>query len=71
MVLKASCCNAATGSKRRKITRTVINSKGEEVTEEVWEEEPNEAADKALDKTNSPASKPHILLKSMLCLIGA
>lgn len=31
---------APTGSKRRKVSRTVINSKGEEITEEVWEEEP-------------------------------
>ena len=41
------------GSKRRKVTRTIINSKGEEVTEEVWEEEGQPASDDIPDRPSS------------------
>ena len=58
--------DAATGVKRRKVTQTVINDKGEEVTEEIWEEEPgssppvDERADESQDGGSQHSHLPTI-----------
>lgn len=60
--------NAAAGPKRRKVMRTAINDRGEEVTEEVWEdsqdtstpeeqEEPADARQPKVSAARSPVSK--------------
>ena len=53
------------GPKRRKVTRTTINDRGEEVTEEVWEDTQEALArEEQTDKANaaqpqgSPADSP-------------
>lgn len=54
----------ATGPKRRKVTRTTINDRGEEVTEQVWEDSQEVSASQQTDgqpdaapAANSPAGK--------------
>ena len=47
-------CDHLGGPKRRKITRTTINDRGEEVTEEVWEEtQEASASEQQTDEANA------------------
>ena len=58
-------CDDIGGPKRRKVTRTTINDRGEEVTEEVWEDtQEASASEEQADEANaeqpqgSPADSP-------------
>ena len=58
-------CDDIGGPKRRKVTRTTINDRGEEVTEEVWEDtQVASASEEQADEANaaqpqgSPADSP-------------
>lgn len=64
---------ATAGPKRRKVLRTTINDRGEEVTEQVWEEEDSQEASprgqldgqpEAASAANSPAAAARPASKS-------
>ena len=60
------CCLVSvcgvTGTKRRKVMRTTINDRGEEVTEEVWEEESHERLVKQQTEDEDCKSQPQTAL---------